>query len=206
MSNTQRSTIVISLTGGIACGKSTAGQILESMGFDLCDADTLAHDLMAKGTRVYQRVVDHFGERILSATGEIDRSVLGKIVFSNPAERETLNGLVHPAVREALEGWVSEKRRMQRNAVAQIPLLFESGMESLNWDAVFCVSCAEDEVLRRLEARGLSSVEAAQRIQSQMPLREKEKRSDVIIPNDGTLKDIKEAIEQAVKETALRKG
>ncbi|MBT8042937.1 MAG: dephospho-CoA kinase [Pontiella sp.] len=206
MSDTQRNTLVIGLTGGIACGKSIAGKILESLGFDVCDSDVIAHDLMAQGTGVYRRVVEHFGERILSGTGEIDRAVLGQIVFNHPEQLEKLNGLVHPAVRDTLAAWISEKRETQQNAAVQIPLLFESGMDSLDWDAVFCISATEDEVLRRLKARGLSAAEAMQRIQAQMPLKEKEKRSDCIIPNDGTLKDFTEAIEQAVQKTAVRKG
>ena len=188
----ERNSFVIGITGGLACGKSEVGRILEEMDFSVCDADRVAHDLMKKGTPVYQQVVDHFGTRILSGDGEISRPLLGTIVFENPAEREVLNGLVHPAVRKNLESWIAEARQNNNNAAILVPLLFESGMESLDWDAVLCISSSEDLILHRLENRGLARNEAELRVASQMQLAEKERRSDYVVPNNGTLEELKE--------------
>ena len=192
-----RNPLVVGVTGGIACGKSEAGRVLESMGFAVCDADHMAHDLMKKGTPVFRRVVDFFGSDVLSDDGEISRLALGKEVFENPEKREALNGLVHPAVRARLKEWIAQARRNNRNAAVLVPLLFESGMESLGWDAIICVSSSEQRVLERLEKRGLTHGEARFRIGSQMPLEEKEKRSNQVIQNMGSLKEL----EQSVRET-----
>ena len=87
-----------------------------------------------------------------------------------------------------------------------IGFCFESGMEKLDWDAVFCISADEASVMRRLADRGISNIEALQRVQAQLPQNEKKMRSDFVVPNTGTLKELEEALRQAVQETASRKG
>ncbi len=192
--------IVLAITGGIGCGKSEVGRILKTMGFAVCDTDRVAHDLMKKGTPVYQQVVDFFGTHILSDDEAISRPILGKSVFENPDKREILNLLVHPAVREYLKQWVADVRLKNQNAAVLIPLLFESKMESMGWDAVICVSSSEQQVLSRLEKRGLGRREVGQRISAQMPLEEKGKQSDHVIRNIGSLKEL----EQSTRETVNR--
>ena len=205
MSDNDQHTVVIGITGGIACGKSEVGRVLGECGFPVCDADHVAHRLMRKGTPVFRQTVNCFGEQILAEDGEIARPVLGKMVFENPTRRQELDRIVHPAVREALSMWIAERRSRREPAAVLIPLLFESGMDTLDWDAVWCVSSDEKQVFQRLEKRGLSTREAALRVRAQMPLAEKEKLADRVIPNLGTLNDLESAVRQAVKETAARK-
>lgn len=199
MSNNKRNRVVLGVTGGIACGKSEVGRILGEMGFAVCDADRVAHDLMKKGTPVFSQVVDRFGTHILSDDGEISRSILGETVFEDPAQRETLNRLVHPAVRESLERWILRKRNAGENTAILVPLLFESGMQDLDWDAVVCVSSCEEDIFQRLEKRGLTREEAEKRIHSQMPLAEKEKLADHVVPNSGTLGELELATRKTVE-------
>lgn len=199
MTGSLRTSLIFGVTGGIACGKSEVGRVLEKIGFSVCDADHVAHDLMKKGTLVYRRIVDHFGKDILTADGDISRPVLGEIIFKSPAEREALNGLVHPAVRETLEVLISESRQQGQSFAVLIPLLFESGMDDLDWDAIICVSSSEELVLQRLLNRGLEYDEADLRIKSQMPIEEKETRSDQVIPNIGTLAELERFTRDTVK-------
>jgi dephospho-CoA kinase len=191
--------IVIGVTGGIACGKTEVGRILEKMGFLVCDADSIAHELMKKGTPVYRQIVDFFGENILTDEGEVFRPALGKIVFDNPEQRDVLNRLVHPAVRNFITDWIEKKRSAGQQAAVLLPLLFESGMQDLDWDAVICVSSSEDAVFQRLENRGLNSEEAEKRIRSQMPLVEKERLADYVVSNDGTLGELELATRKIVQ-------
>ncbi len=191
--------LVLCVTGGIACGKSEVGRILGGMGFEVCDADRVAHGLMKKGTPVYRQVLARFGKRILLGDGEISRPILGETVFGNPEERDALNRLVHPAVREKLAGWVAEKRNMGQDAAVLVPLLFESGMETLGWDAILCVSSSEELVFQRLEKRGLTRHGAALRVAAQMPLEKKEQRSDQVVQNLGTLGELEDSTRDAVK-------
>ena len=197
--------VVLGITGGIACGKSEVGRILEASGFAVCDADRVAHALMDKGTPVFHEVIRHFGDQILSETGDISRPKLGKIVFDDPLKLQELNALVHPAVRAELEQWISNQRKAGTASAILLPLLFESGMEDLDWDHVLCVSSAEEDVFQRLEQRGLHPEEAEQRVHSQMPLSEKERRSDLVIHNTGTLGDLKLAVEQTVAAIMLER-
>lgn len=206
MSDIERNAFVIGLTGGIACGKSEVGRILGKMGFAVCDADRVAHDLMAKGTAVYKDVVEAFGKGILLADGAISRPALGRIVFDNPQHREQLNRLVHPAVKKALASWIAEHREKRVNCVVQIPLLFESGMETLDFDAIICVSSSKDLIYKRLEKRGLRCLEADKWIHSQMPLVEKERLSDCVVRNQGTLQELEEATRLAVESVGCVKG
>ena len=199
MSNNERNIIVLGVTGGIACGKNEVGRILGEMGFAVCDADRVAHDLMKKGTPGFLKILDHFGTRILSDKGEISRPALGTIVFEDPEQRKILNKLVHPAVRETLERWVDAMRSEGKPSAVLIPLLFESGMQDLDWDAVICVSSREADVFQRLEKRGLSRAEAEKRVHSQMPLAEKEKRAEYVVPNEGTLAELELATRRTVK-------
>ncbi|VGO18771.1 Dephospho-CoA kinase [Pontiella sulfatireligans] len=191
--------MILGVTGGIACGKSEVGRILGEMGFSVCDADVVAHNLMAKGALAFQKVVDHFGSGILSEEGEILRPALGHIVFEHPEQREILNGLVHPAVRHALAEWIEQMQAEGRRSAVLLPLLFESGMQDLGWNSILCVSSREADVVQRLEQRGLSREESEKRVHSQMPLAEKERLADHVVPNDGTLEELELAVQKTVQ-------
>lgn len=182
--NSSRS-IILGITGGIACGKTETGRILSSEGFKVLDSDFLAHELMGKGRPVYGKVVAYFGDSILAGDGEIDRAMLGEKIFSDPQAREALNKLVHPAVISAAKEWVEECREAKEDAVVLVPLLFETGWTE-GWDAVICVTAPEEQVFHRLEKRGIPQDEAGKRIAAQMPQPEKAARADFIIENGGT--------------------
>jgi dephospho-CoA kinase len=205
MSDIKRNAIVIGVTGGIACGKSEVGRILEDMGYGVIDADHVAHVLMAKGTGVFKDIVEYFGERILSDEGEICRSALGAIVFADTEKRERLNALVHPAVRSRIERWISERRERRECGAVQIPLLFESRMNDLDWDGILCVSASDTLVLERLRNRGMDKDAALKRIRSQMPLIEKERLSDYVIRNLGSLQELEGATRQALEDLSVER-
>lgn len=176
----------IALTGGIACGKSTVGNILKGRGIAVCEADHLAHALMMPGQAVHAAIVDAFGADILEPDGTISRLRLGARVFPDRAAREQLNALVHPHVRTFWEGWLAAQADGGAAlAVVIIPLLYEAGMEQ-GWDAVICVQSPEAQQRERLQARGLSATAIAQRLQAQWPTAEKARRADHVIDNDGT--------------------
>jgi dephospho-CoA kinase len=205
MTDIERNAIVVGVTGGVACGKSEVGRILEGRGYRACDADHVAHAVMAKGTAVFKDIVAFFGKQILSDDGEIFRPALGTIVFEDPDKRERLNALVHPAVRSAIEGWISERRARGENGAVQIPLLFESGMNDLDFDGVICVSASDALVLERLKKLGIDNDAAMNRIRSQMPLVEKERLSDFVVRNLGSLQELEEATRQAVERLPVER-
>lgn len=181
--------IAIGITGGIACGKSTVGGILEAAGLKVLDTDRVAHALMVAGSEVHLQVVEVFGEEILDAGGEVDRKKLGAIVFREPDRLAELNRIVHPAVSQVWRRWLAERIGVGEDVAVMIPLLFEVGADE-GWDAILVVVSPEDQVLVRLAARGLSEAEARSRIASQMPQDEKMKRTNFVIENDGSMIDL----------------
>lgn len=187
------------MTGGIACGKSTAADFWRQWGAEVQDADKVAHGLIAHGGECVEAVVREFGSRVRAANGGVNRSLLGSIVFGDTSALERLNALLHPAVIRRMRAWAAGIRRDGRFGVAVVPLLFEAGMEK-NWDAVVCVASDERTMLERLAQRGLSPREAKARIASQWPVREKMARADRVIENNGSLAELETACRTVWKE------
>ena len=188
--------VTLTLTGGIACGKSLAASMLSEAGVPVCEADRLAHEAMARdGGAAYQAVVDGFGAGILNESREIDRSALGEIVFGCEAERERLNAIVHPHVRAAWHAWLRSTAERGGASVAAvvIPLLFEIGDEG-HWDVIACVSAQRDVRKRRLAEGGLTGRQIEQRLAAQWPLREKERRADYVLVNNGDVSVLREQV------------
>lgn len=186
----------IGLTGGIATGKSTVGQLLaERFGLPLLDADLYARGALAPGTPGARAVLARYGEAVAAkavaakalaagAGDAIDRAALGRVVFADPLERRWLEQLVHPLVRQSFE---AELERLAHSPVVvlMIPLLFETGLESL-CSEVWLVTCRPETQLQRLIGRdGLTEHEARQRIAAQWPLARKQALADRLIHNDG---------------------
>ncbi len=183
----------VGLTGGIGCGKSEVARILLRDGIAVLDTDEVAHQLMTPGERTYDDVVEAFGKGVLASNGTIDRKILGSRVFQDPLERELLNRLVHPAVRERWQSWLGTRRAENECAVVVIPLLFETGA-TREWTAIVCVSARESLARERLKQRGLSREQIDRRIAAQMPLDEKVACADHVIENNGTLEELEHRV------------
>ncbi|MDP4525426.1 dephospho-CoA kinase [Bacillus halotolerans] len=190
-------TLVIGLTGGIASGKSTVANMLIDKGITVIDADIIAKQAVEKGMPAYRQIIDEFGEDILLENGDIDRRKLGALVFTNEQKRLALNSIVHPAVREEMLKRRDESIANQETfVVLDIPLLFESKLESLV-DKIIVVSVTKELQLERLTKRNqLTEEEALSRIRSQIPLEEKVSRADNVIDNSGTLEETKRQLEE----------
>ena len=177
----------IGLTGGIACGKSTLAEGLRARGWHVIDTDGIAHRLMEPGEAVWKNVVDAFGSSILQPDKSIDRKVLGRLVFADPLLRAKLNEITHPAIRSV---WQREREERARThpthfLAVMIPLLFECELEQM-FSAVWCVGASRAVQLDRLKARGLTLMEAAQRLASQLPVAVKMARATVAFWGEGT--------------------
>jgi dephospho-CoA kinase len=180
----------IALTGGIATGKSHVRAEFEQLGVPTIDADTLARDVVAVGTPGLQAVVSRFGQGVLDETGALDRRKLGSIVFSDPVARRDLEEIIHPAVRSAIDAWFySLGDNAPGFAVADIPLLYESGRDR-EFDAVIVTACDPTTQLTRIMARdGITEAEARARVAAQLPIAEKTRRADYVIKTDGSFEE-----------------
>ena len=190
--------LLVGLTGNIGSGKSTVAQLLSERGATIIDADVLSRRAVEVGMPAYKGIQARWGTSILSGdSGPIDRAALRRIVFSEPAELEQLNAIVHPEVERMRSALVEQARqRGDRLVVCDIPLLFERRMTD-NFDRIVLVDAPRPVRLERLvRERGLKETEAMDMIVAQMPAELKRARADFIIDNDGTFTQLDERVSE----------
>lgn len=191
--------IVLGLTGGIACGKSTVSSHLRELGAPIVDADAIAIALAEKGQPVYNAFLEHFGPEIaLGPDGSLNRAAIGEMVFQNKMERRWMDSVTHPLIRGRMENCLEELAKQGAGiAVIDVPLLFEAGWEDL-CGIVWVVSVSPRVQLERLMKRnGFSERLAQDRINSQMALAEKIRRADTVIDNSGTMEETRSLVLKA---------
>ena len=188
--------LIVGLTGGIACGKSTVSRRLqEKHKLPIVDADQIARDAVEPGTSTYNSIVDHFKDkipRLLQEDGHLNRPELGSFVFSHPDELKILNGITHPAIKYQMFKEIMKYYILGYGmCILDVPLLFEGGLDTFCATTI-CVVCDEDTQLERLLVRNinLSTEDARNRIKSQMPMDERERVSDYTIDNNGSLAEL----------------
>ena len=176
----------IGITGGISTGKSTFVECLRELLPDATffDADAAAHALLNRPD-VQRQIRREFGARVFSTEGDLNRTKLRAIVFANATKKRALERILHPRIRRQWRTEAKEHRNSPTFFFADIPLLYETGGETL-CDRVVVVSCSQKLQLTRLRKRmSVRSAEAKQMINSQMPLEEKMKRADHVVWNNG---------------------
>jgi dephospho-CoA kinase len=174
----------IALTGGIATGKSYCLRRFADDGAAVIDADVLARDAVAPGSRGLRAIAERFGAPVLDADGALARKALGSIVFSDARARASLESIVHPEVYRRIREWLANLPAGLRVAVADIPLVFETG-QAHEFDHVVVAACLPDEQIRRIVARdGLSESEARARVAAQWPIGDKVARAWRVIWTD----------------------
>ncbi|WP_432363979.1 dephospho-CoA kinase [Sporosarcina sp. UB5] len=193
--------MIIGLTGSIATGKSTVSRMLRQKGYPIVDADEIARLVVKPGSPVLNRIAEEFGSDVLLPDGSLNREKLGSLIFNDEEKRKTLNGIVHPAVRMEMirqkEDWLAKGAN---TVVMDIPLLFESKLQSYV-DKIIVVSAAPAVQRSRLIARnGYSPDEADARINSQLPIIEKEKGADAVINNNGTIDETEKQLDELLKK------
>jgi dephospho-CoA kinase len=180
----------VAVTGGIGTGKSVVLSQLAACGAAVVDADALVHDALRAGAPAVAEIRKRFGEEIITPSGDVDRGRLGTIVFQDDQARRDLEAILHPAVYHAIESWMrGREAEGARVAVAEIPLLYETGHEG-DFDCVVFTACDGEEQVRRAMGRsGMSDADARRRIAAQWPLAEKARRADFVIRTDGTVEE-----------------
>ncbi len=194
----------IGLTGSVATGKSTVSNMIQQAGIPLVDADIAARKVVEPGTEGLKEIVAYFGEEILLADGTLDRAKLGEIIFKDKEKREKLNEITHPRVKDyMLEARERFFRAGEELVFFDIPLLFESHLESLVDQIVVVWTTPETELKRLMERNNLTKEDALRRIESQMGIDEKARKADFVIDNNDSLektqKQVYTFIERFVK-------
>jgi dephospho-CoA kinase len=165
---------------------------LAELGAEVIDLDEVGHDALKKGTGAYKKAVWEFGEGILSKDGEIDRSKLGTLVFSDPAALKRLNKIVHPEIDKAVAKKVKEYRQRGVKVVVLEAAVMQEAAKTSQADEIWVTIAPEATILGRLKERsGFSDKDVEARIQSQITNAQRIKKADAVINNDGTLDELK---------------
>jgi len=186
---------IIAITGGIGSGKTTVAGWIKETGVPVIDADVVSRALTAPGGKALPPIRDAFGDAVFQPDGSLNRAALAELVFrEDPANQQQLNAILHPMVianmRDQLNALAAKGVPV---AVIEVPLLYESGMESMA-DAVICVSALQETRLKRLmERSGLTREQALARMRLQQDVKKTEALADYVIHTDGSTIDNKQA-------------
>jgi dephospho-CoA kinase len=205
----------VGLTGGIAAGKSSVGEMFVALGAHLIQADAIAHQLIQPGEAVYQEVVQHFGGGILDPDGRINRARLAQAAFGEPSRIQELNQIVHPPVIHKQEEWMKEMGRHTPDAIAivEAALVLEAGLVD-HFDRIVVVTCQSEQRIERWAQRMKVDTETARkevvrRMAAQLPDEEKIKVADYVIDNSGSLDVTRQQVKtiyEKLKKQALGSG
>ncbi|MBC8079748.1 MAG: dephospho-CoA kinase [Gorillibacterium sp.] len=190
--------MIIGLTGGIACGKSTVAAMLADRGAAIVDADQLARESAAPGSLGLQQIVEHFGSDMLQGDGTLDRKRLGNVIFNNESARKDLEAILHPLIRLKMHERMNELDGHQPNrlVVVDVPLLYESGMDSM-FPEIMVVYVPRDIQLKRLMQRdGITEEQAQLRLLAQMPIEDKKLLADILVDNSQGLQETEQQIDK----------
>ena len=194
---------IIGITGGIASGKSTVTEFLRQKGFQVIDADAVVHQLQKPSGRLYQVLVEHFGEKILLENGELNRPFLASLIFSNPEEQEWSKRTQGEIIREELAALRNRFAQTEALFFMDIPLLFEQNYASW-FDETWLVYVNRDVQLERLMKRDQISREAAEsRLNSQWPLERKISLASHSLDNNGNQEQLIAQVVQLLEEMCL---
>ncbi len=178
-------TYIVGLTGGIGSGKSTIANLFAKLGVPLVDADIVAREVVEKGSPLLTKIAEHFGDQILTAQGELNRAALRERVFHNESEKQWLNNLLHPAIRERMQQQLAVQTAPYTLFV--VPLLIENKLTTI-CDRILVVDVSPQTQLTRAAQRDQNNPEQIQRIMNaQVSQQERLKWADDVINNDTEL-------------------
>ncbi len=190
--------LIVGLTGGIGTGKSTVAGMLRARGVPAVDADRVARDVVAPGTPGLERIVTAFGPDVLDAAGGLDRPRMRARIAADPGARKVLEGITHPLIGAAIQGWTAERAAEGHPAVVvEAALMVETGSYRL-YPVVVVVTCSPQAQLARVVAR--DGAAAAGLIGAQMPLAEKERHATHIIRNEGSTAELEAEVDRVWAE------
>jgi dephospho-CoA kinase len=190
----------VALTGGIATGKSYVATRLREAGVPIVDADVLSREVVAPGSPGLSAVRKRFGPDAVRRDGTMDRVRVGQIVFKDKRARLDLEAIIHPAVQKAINEFFDDLPKRTPFAVADVPLLYETGREK-EFHAVIVVACPREMQLQRLMERNkLSKEDAERRLNAQLPIDQKVKKATYVIRTDGTFDETNAQVDALIAQ------
>ena len=188
----------VGITGNIAAGKSTVESLLIEKGYKVLDADDVAHDLLREKS-VKEKIVEQFDGYDVLENGELSREKLGKIIFTNKEDRQMLESILHPMIKEDIRQFFSASEKREEIVFVAVPLLFEAKFEDLFDKIVLIYADDEIRIDRLIERNDLSEEMAQNRLDIQMSQDKKKPLSAYIIFNNSTIDDLVTQVDDFVE-------
>lgn len=185
----------IVLTGGIATGKSTVAKYFAQQGFEIIDADRIAHEVLDSQ---YQKVVQMFGASFVKE-GKVDRKALGAVVFADNKKRKALESLLHPLIYEKIEQYSEALDKCKKPYLVDIPLFFETNRYPIK-RSIVVYTTKEQQLNRLMQRDGYNTQNALQRIDAQMPIDEKREQATYVIDNTGDLVQLEDECKRVIEK------
>jgi dephospho-CoA kinase len=179
---------VFGLTGGVGSGKSTVAAYFRERGVPIIDADELAREVVEPGSVALAELSQHFGPELLTESGNLNRTWLGRRVFGLPSELATVNRIIHPKVAQLFQERCRELEHQGHPLAGyEVPLLFENGLDHALRPVVLVTAPLDVQISRAMQRSGWSKEHTEERVAAQMPLAQKLARADYVIDNGGGL-------------------
>ena len=186
--------LVVGLSGGIGSGKTTVSDLFATYGVDIIDADVIVRQVVEPGTLALEAIVAKFGQQVLNQEGELNRSQLRQLVFSDPSNKDWLNQLLHPLIRQQMHR--QTQAAQSSYCILSVPLLVESKLNTLV-DRVLIVDVSEATQLKRTVLRDNSNIELISAIMAAQATRaERLAAADDVIQNEGHASDLVKQVAQ----------
>ena len=180
---------ILGLTGGIGSGKSAISAMFKELGIQVVDADIVAREVVEPGSTGLEKITEHFGEEILTTDGSLDRAKLRAIIFADESQKQWLNNLLHPLIRESMLAQLQQATSQYVILVA--PLLFENGLDQF-CDHTLLIDVPVEVQITRTTARDNISIELTKQIiASQMPRADKQQKATDTLDNNRLLSEVK---------------
>lgn len=192
--------VVIGLTGGIGSGKSTVARMFGALGVHWVDADIVAREVVEPGSPALARIAGHFGSTILQPDGQLDRAALRTIVFQDANEREWLEALLHPTIRDELARQLQPENYDQPYVLLVSPLLLETDQHTLTARDIVVDVPVETQIERTMRRDNNDRDQVERIIAAQMPREHRVSRGDYIIRNDHPLADVERQVQALHQE------
>ncbi len=198
-------TIQVGVTGGIGVGKTTVGQIFETLGAPIYKSDDRAKILMNSNDQLKSQIIEAFGYDAYNRDKQLNRSYLATVVFNNPKKLQVLNSLVHPAVLEDYRNWFSEQNNVPYT-IKEAALMFETDSHK-SMDCIIVVTCPINLRIDRIVKRDhMKRDEVLKRIENQMSDKQRLEKAQYRVKNDGKQSIIKQTIDLHHKFLNLSKN
>ena len=184
--------MIIGLTGGIGSGKSAAASVFKDLGIDLIDADDLARDSLNINSKGYKLFINEFGEKYLDENKDINRELLKKDIFNDPATKIKLENIIHPFVRSGIQDFINSSK--SDYCIIVVPLIYETSSSKL-YDRILVIDCDVDIQIERTSKRDNQTISQIENILDKQATREERiSIADEVILNNGSIEHLKKSV------------